>query len=126
MAKSENSEHSRQALIIAAGTLFAENGVSGTNVRAIAAKAGVNVALINYHFGNKDGLVNAVIDFVLDSYRHYMPNEFIRNHPELWNSPSGQREIVIYMVNQAFEFIRPRRQNPWINTFIMRCAAGYS
>ena len=67
MAKSENAENSRQALIVAAGALFAENGVSGTNVRSIAAKAGVNVALINYHFGNKDGLVNAVIDFVLEN-----------------------------------------------------------
>ena len=122
MGKSENSENSRQALIVAAGELFAENGVSGTNVRSIAAKAGVNVALINYHFGNKDGLVNAVIDFVLDAYRHYMPNEFIRNNPELWNTPAGQRKIVTYMVDQAFEFIRPRRENPWINTFIMRCA----
>ena len=122
MAKSENSENSRQALIIAAGTLFAENGVSGTNVRSIAAKAGVNVALINYHFGNKDGLVNAVIDFVLESYSHYLPNEFIKNNPELWESRQGQRRIVTYMVDQAFEFIRPRRENPWINTFIMRCA----
>lgn len=122
MAKSENSENSRQALIVAAGALFAENGVSGTNVRSIAAKAGVNVALINYHFGNKDGLVNAVIDFVLESYRHYMPNEFIKTHPELWETRTGQRKIVAYMVDQAFEFIRPRPENPWINTFIMRCA----
>ena len=70
MSKNDNGENSRMALIIAAGELFAENGVSGTNVRSIAAKAGVNVALINYHFGNKDGLVNAVIDFVLEAYRH--------------------------------------------------------
>ena len=89
MTKSENAENNRQALILAAGELFAKNGVSGTNVRSIAAKAGVNVALINYHFGNKDGLVNAVIDFVLDSYRHYMPNEFIRKHPELWETRAG-------------------------------------
>ena len=122
MGKSENSENSRQALIVAAGELFAEKGVSGTNVRSIAAKAGVNVALINYHFGNKDGRVNAVIDFVLESYRHYLPNEFIKNNPELWKTPAGQRRIVTYMVDQAFEFIRPRRENPWINPFIMRCA----
>lgn len=122
MAKNENGENSRQALIIAAGELFALNGVSGTNVRSIAGKAGVNVALINYHFGNKDGLVNAVIDFVLESYRHYMPDEFIRQNKELWNSPGGQRRIVIYMVEQGFEFIRPRPENRWVNTFIMRCA----
>ena len=122
MARTDNKENSRMALLIAAGELFAENGVSGTNVRSIAAKAGVNVALINYHFGNKDGLVNAVIDFVLDAYRYYTPDEFIKNNPQLWETPAGQRQIVTYMVNQAFEFIRPRKENPWINTFIMRCA----
>ena len=122
MPKSENAENSRMALLIAAGELFACNGVSGTNVRAIAAKAGVNAALINYHFGNKDGLVNAVIDFVLANYRYYMPNSFIDSHPEFWNTPEGQKKIVVYMVDQAFEFIRPRKENRWINTFIMRCA----
>ena len=93
MAKSENRENSRMALILAAGELFARDGVSGTKVRAIAALAGVNVALINYHFGNKDGLVNAVIDFVLENYRHYMPNAFIDAHPELWQSREGQKKI---------------------------------
>jgi len=122
VGKSENRENSRMALILAAGELFARDGVSGTKVRAIAALAGVNVALINYHFGNKDGLVNAVIDFVLENYRHYMPNAFIDAHPELWHSREGQKKIVIYMVEQAFEFIRPRSENRWINTFIMRCS----
>ena len=117
-----SAENSRQALIIAAGELFAENGVSGTNVRSIAAKAGCHVALINYHFGNKDGLVNAVIDFVLESYRNYLPDEFIRCNEFLWETRSGQRKIVEYMVDQAFEFIRPRKENRWINTFIMRCS----
>jgi len=122
MGKNEGSEISRQALILAAGELFARDGVSGTSVRKIAAKAGVNVALINYHFGNKDGLVNAVIDFVLAKYQNYLPNEFIRTHSELWNNREGQRQIVMYMVDQAFEFIRPRNENRWINTFIMRCS----
>ena len=121
MKKYDNGENSRNALIMAAGELFAANGIDGTNVRSIAAKAGVNVAMINYLFGNKDGLVNAVIDFVLEAYRHYTPDEFIQNK-ELWQSREGLRKIVIYVVEQAFEFIRPREENRWQNTFIMRCA----
>lgn len=40
--------------------LFATNGYSGTSIRDIAAQAGVNQALIGYHFGSKTGLFEAV------------------------------------------------------------------
>jgi AcrR family transcriptional regulator len=36
--------------------LFADHGYEETSVRAIVAKARVNQAAINYHFGGKDGL----------------------------------------------------------------------
>ena len=36
--------------------LFADKGKNGVAVREIAKAAGVNVAAINYHFGNKDSL----------------------------------------------------------------------
>jgi AcrR family transcriptional regulator len=40
----------------AAITLFAEDGVAATSVRAIAAAAGVSPALVIHHFGSKDAL----------------------------------------------------------------------
>lgn len=40
----------------AARELFVEHGYKGTTVRAIAAAAGVDSALISYHFGSKQGL----------------------------------------------------------------------
>jgi TetR/AcrR family transcriptional regulator, regulator of cefoperazone and chloramphenicol sensitivity len=44
----------------AALVLFAENGVAGTSLRAIAAAAGVSPGLVIHHFGSKDGLRGAV------------------------------------------------------------------
>jgi AcrR family transcriptional regulator len=40
----------------AARELFLERGYRGTTVRAVAARAGVDSALISYHFGSKRGL----------------------------------------------------------------------
>lgn len=40
----------------AARGLFLEHGYRGTTVRAVAAAAGVDSALISYHFGSKQGL----------------------------------------------------------------------
>lgn len=46
----------REKLLIVAKILFAKNGFEGTSIRDIASAADVNVAAINYHFKNKQGL----------------------------------------------------------------------
>jgi TetR/AcrR family transcriptional regulator len=51
----------RQALISAGTELFAERGYDGVPVAAIAARAGVNKAMINYHFGGKRKLYVAIV-----------------------------------------------------------------
>ena len=46
----------RAALIDAARAVFIEQGYDGATVRAIAAKAGVDAAMVNHWFGSKEGL----------------------------------------------------------------------
>ncbi len=43
-------------VVAAASALFAERGFHGTTVRDIAARAGVNLAASNYHYGSKKAL----------------------------------------------------------------------
>ncbi|MBS1509661.1 MAG: TetR/AcrR family transcriptional regulator [Bacteroidetes bacterium] len=50
-------------IIETAEELFAEMGFSGTSVRDIADKAGVNVAMISYYFGSKEKLLEALFSF---------------------------------------------------------------
>jgi len=57
----------KTALILAAGELFAEHGFDGTSVRAIAERAGANVAAVNYHFGSKEKLYVATLNHVVRS-----------------------------------------------------------
>ena len=51
----------KDRLLAAAGELFAERGFHGTTVRDIAARAGVNVAAGNYHYGSKKALYLQVL-----------------------------------------------------------------
>ena len=53
----------REQILEVAEELIAENGFSGTSVRALAAKAGINVAMISYYFGSKEKLFEALVEY---------------------------------------------------------------
>jgi AcrR family transcriptional regulator len=57
----DSSAATRAALIKAAAPLFAQEGFETARTRDIADKAKANVSAINYHFGSKMGLYQAVI-----------------------------------------------------------------
>ena len=50
----------KERILDAAETLFAEKGFAGTSLRTITRAAGVNLAAVNYHFGSKEALIDAV------------------------------------------------------------------
>jgi AcrR family transcriptional regulator len=52
-------------ILMATRRLLAQRGFTGLSLEAIAADAGENKASIRYHFGNKAGLITALIDSVV-------------------------------------------------------------
>jgi AcrR family transcriptional regulator len=54
------SAHTKERILRVAERLFAEHGYDGASVRRIAAAAGVQLALLSYHFQSKQGLYRAV------------------------------------------------------------------
>lgn len=50
----------KDRILDVAESLFAEQGFAATSMRTITNQAGVNLAAVNYHFGSKDGLVQAI------------------------------------------------------------------
>ncbi|MGW4650837.1 TetR/AcrR family transcriptional regulator [Kitasatospora sp. NPDC004289] len=55
------ADTSRERIIAAATTLFAEHGYDGTTTRTVAAAAGLNIATVAYHVGNKADLYREVM-----------------------------------------------------------------
>jgi len=57
----DRSRPTRTLILDSAERLFAERGFHGVSIRNITGDAGVDVALANYHFGSKQGLLEAVV-----------------------------------------------------------------
>jgi AcrR family transcriptional regulator len=60
-------EHeTRTRILDAAEELFMQHGFEATSMRLLTSKAGVNLAAVNYHFGSKEALIEAVFRRRLD------------------------------------------------------------
>ena len=55
-----NTGDTCERILNAAEQLFMEHGFDGASMRMLTSGAGVNLAAINYHFGSKEGLLQAV------------------------------------------------------------------
>ena len=61
MVDEKTTQDARDKLLSAGTELFAVQGFAGVSIRELATAAGVNSALISYHFGGKAGLYEAVV-----------------------------------------------------------------
>ena len=56
MDAAKDQHVTRRRILSAAEELFAERGIAAVSTRALSARANVNSAAVNYHFGGKDKL----------------------------------------------------------------------
>lgn len=56
----------RDRILTSARELFARNGIANTSIRAVAAAAGVDSALVHHYFGTKEKLFAAAVHIPID------------------------------------------------------------
>src|SRR5712692_2888103 len=66
LAAEATSADTKTRILDAAERLFVEHGFEATSLRQLTAAAGVNLAAVNYHFGSKEELFQAVLTRRLD------------------------------------------------------------
>ena len=54
--------------------IFSEKGFDGASTRLISGEAGVNMAMLNYYFGSKEGLFLAIFERKIASFQNIMQN----------------------------------------------------
>ncbi|MEU2662499.1 TetR family transcriptional regulator [Micromonospora sp. NPDC007220] len=95
----------RQAILDAARAAFAERGFDGASIRAVAAAAQVDPALVHHYFGSKDRLflaaMHAPVDpaellpRVLAGDRAGLGERLVRTFLGVWDSPAGTAGVAL-------------------------------
>jgi AcrR family transcriptional regulator len=104
------SPANREAILAAARALFIERGYERATMRAIAARAGVDSALVHHYFGSKDRLLAAALRFqavdavpaLVAAGLDGLGERLIRGAFELYDSlPAGELGALIGLLRTA-------------------------
>ncbi|MFI1510461.1 TetR family transcriptional regulator [Streptomyces sp. NPDC020597] len=100
----------KERILAAAKTAFLRHGYHATTMRAVASAAGVDPALISYHFGSKQGLFGGamalgispgqVMARVLEGDPGQMPEQIVRAVLAVWDDPEFGGPLTL-LVTQA-------------------------
>jgi TetR/AcrR family transcriptional regulator len=101
----------RAAILDAAERIFAESGLAGARIDAIAAAAGVNKALLYYYFENKEGLYAAVLEQRMRA--------FSEEAMAVLTAPGSPRTILLRYVGMFFDVLSEQRHHASLHDQMM-------
>lgn len=92
------ADPTRTKLLEAAGQVFAEQGFQAATIREICARAGANVAAVNYHFGDKGELYEEVLRQAAYSVHDASLREALADK----NPREALRRMIRHMVERMY------------------------
>lgn len=104
----------RQRLLEAAGEIFAEQGFRNTTVRDICRVAGANIAAVNYHFRDKQGLYTEVLRYAHSCSKEKYPT--LLGLPDSAPAPQRLKAFVRSFLLRIFDEGRPA----WHGKLVLR------
>jgi len=106
------ADDTRCRLLEAAGETFAEKGFQAATVREICARAGANLAAVNYHFGDKERLYVEAVQYAHSNKAEDSPPEWPAGTP----ASVRLREYIGWMLRHLRDESRPA----WHEQLMMR------
>jgi AcrR family transcriptional regulator len=95
----------RTRILDAAEELFMQHGFEGTSMRLLTAKAEVNLAAVNYHFGSKDALIEALFRRRLDPMNAARLAALEKLEAEAAGRPLAAEAIIRAFVGESLRMI---------------------
>lgn len=100
--KTDKKDH----ILDVAERVFAEHGFDGASTRMISGEAGVNMAMLNYYFGSKEGVLVALFERRTSAFRSLIKNIGNNENSNSWQKITEYIEAYIDRVfnsNNCFQ-----------------------
>lgn len=99
----QTQRSTRERIIEFAGDIFGQKGFKETTIRAIAEAADVNVAAINYHFRDKEGLYTEVIEDIFSKGFQRFPSLVPNSGPHL----TPEEKLKVFIKGTLYRLLSP-------------------
>ena len=85
--------------------VFSDLGFDGASTRTISGEAGVNMAMLNYYFGSKEGLFLAVFNRKISSFQNILQNIGSDDSISAWDKIEKYIDLYVQRVvsNNCFQ-----------------------
>ena len=110
LAAEATSADTKTRILDAAERLFVEHGFEATSLRQLTAAAGVNLAAVNYHFGSKEELFQAVLTRRLDPMNQERIDLLGKLEREAGGKPLSCEKVLFAMLIPALKLARDERR----------------
>ncbi len=120
MAQSETVDR----ILDAAEVLFAERGFSETSLRLITSKAKVNLAAVNYHFGSKNALIQAVFARFLHPFTALLRERLEQRIAQSNGKPVELEELLRIVTDTIISI--PTRNKRGLSVFMRLLGLAYT
>jgi AcrR family transcriptional regulator len=114
-AKRPVKAQARELILAAARKVLSRDGAASLSTRSVAAAAGVNLSLIHYHFGSREGLLLAVLEQMNSELLARQRGMYARSDLSLADK-----------WRRAIEFYRQDLKSGYVRTLLELSAHGYS
>ncbi|OEY67110.1 TetR/AcrR family transcriptional regulator [Marinobacter sp. X15-166B] len=111
-------------ILDAAEELFAERGFAETSLRMITGKAKVNLAAVNYHFGSKNALIQAVFARFLTPFAATLDGAFDDLQQQCAGQPPALDQILWALIESAVRM--PQRNEEGMSIFMRLLGLAYT
>ena len=110
VAVDASSTDTKTRILDAAESLFMEHGFEATSLRSLTTAASVNLAAVNYHFGTKEELFEAVLTRRLDPMNQERIELLERLERDAGGKPMSCEKILFTMLIPALRLARDEKR----------------
>jgi len=114
-----DKQNSRQEILIAAATLFSEQGYNGTSFAAIASACGQSKALVQYHFSSKDRMWKSAVRYLWEQRDAALP-QYLDEGFLAQLDAQAQSQMIRQLCRGLLRFTADNPQ--WVKIMYLECS----